>query len=92
MASGGFNKTKAKKLVKELKAEITNCNKSLKQLFADLDELQKGTGEISYWSGERAYEWIESALLEYDHNVALIGHNTACTNYLEMLVKGGTSL
>ena len=92
MAAGGFNKTKAKKLLKNLDAELKNCDMALKQLYADLDELQRGTGEISYWSGSRAYEWIESALLQYDHNVNLIAHNKKCTSYLETLVKGGSSL
>ena len=90
--AGGFTKTQAKAVVNSLDTDMAAFQKAVKQLQADLDQLQKGDGTSSYWSGERAYAWIKSALAHVDHDMVLLDHLDNCVDYFEQLVRGGAAL
>lgn len=89
---GGFSKSQAKTLVKNIDSEMATFSKHLKKLSDDLNELQKGDGTNAYWSGERAYAWIKQALGHVDHDNSLLEHIENIADYLDVLVNGGTSL
>ena len=90
--AGGFTKTQAKAVVNALNTDMAAFQKAVKQLQADLDQLQKGDGTTSFWSGERAYVWIKAALGHVDHDTVLLDHLDNCVDYFDQLVRGGSAL
>ncbi len=89
---GGYNKAKAKNLCKNLDTEVSNVQRAMKALNTDLEALQKGDGEVAFWSGERAYAWITNTLAFYDHNKVLLDHLDNCSEHLSNTVQGGSAL
>lgn len=89
---GGFSKSQAKAILKDMESEMATFSKHLKKLSDDLNELQKGDGTNAYWSGERAYAWIKQALGHVDHDNKLLEHIENIVDYLDGVVNGGASL
>lgn len=89
---GGFSKKEMAKLSKSLDSQVSAYQKALKNLSKDLDELQKGSDGVAYWSGQLAYNWIKTALAHVDHDKVLLDHLDNCSEHLERTVHGGSSL
>ena len=89
---GGFSKSQAKQLVKDIEAELATFSKHLTALSEDLNTLQKGDGTTAYWSGERAYAWIKTALEHVKHDDELLENLEAVKNALDLIVNGAASM
>lgn len=89
---GGFSKAKMKVLAKELDAEVSKFQKALKQLQKDVEDLQKGDADGPYWNGQLAYNWVKTCLAHIDHDKVLLDHLDNCSDYLNSIVSGGSSL
>ena len=89
---GGFTKAQAKSLVKDLDAQVSKFNKAVKALQTDINTLQKGGADGPYWNGTLAYNWVTNCLAHIDHDKVLLDHVDNCSEYLDNLVNGGSSL
>lgn len=94
--SGGFSKSQAKALMKNIDNEISKVNKAVQCLQKDLNAIQDGETKngkvVALWSGERAYSWISKALLHLDHDKVLLDHLAKCNEWLSFIINGGSSL
>lgn len=89
---GGLNKAQAKKTASSLRTELNKCNNAIKQIEKAMDELQTGKDGIAYWSGEKAYNWIKSALDHIANDKELLIHVQNCVNALDKVNLTASSL
>lgn len=89
---GGFSKAQAKSLVKDLGAQLSKFQKSVKQLQADVNQLQQGGQDGPFWNGDLAYDWVKHCLGHIDHDKVLLDHIDNCYEYLDALINGGSTL
>ena len=90
--SGGYDKTKLKKVQKTLESEINQLGAHLKKLKQDVEALEKGDGKTAYWSGTRAYTWYKNILAHYDHDIQLKKHAANCNLCIKMQLDGASTL
>ncbi len=70
-------------LVEKLSFEIDNFEDALSRLRSNVDKIQTGDQEKSYWNGNLAYGWIKSVLANIDHNKVLDENLRECLSYLK---------
>lgn len=82
-----INKEEAKTLSIELQKEIEKLSKSLEKLESNIDLLQIGDRNGSYWSGDNAKEFYKASLGHIDHDRTLIKKLEKCSEQLEIAIK-----
>lgn len=92
MASGnklGFKKSDLKKLVGNIDTELSKMKASLSKLDSDLEQLQRGSDGVAYWSGERAYTWVTNALKSVNKDKKLLGYLNDISDAIEVFYTYG---
>lgn len=89
---GGLSKTELKDLAQELENAGYFIRQELSLLDGYMSELQKGDGSKSYWSGERAYAWIESVLKHMDNDETKADKLTAASGAVASMAKASKNL
>ena len=82
-----YNKEEAKTLSLELQTEISRLKNSLAKLEVDLDVLQIGDKNGSYWNSANSYEFYKSALGHLDHDRTLLKNLEKCSEHLDSVIK-----
>ena len=70
-------------LISRYESELNKLKTAVGQLDTDLEIVQTGDDNGSYWNGEVAYNTVKACLgqVEYDYN--LIDELTKCLDYLK---------
>ena len=82
-----YSEDEAKTLSLELQKELDKLSKALDKLENNIDLLQIGDRNGSYWAGDNAKEFYKASLGHVDHDRNLIKKLEKCSEQLETAIK-----
>ena len=82
-----MNQEEIKKVALDLDKDIESIQKSLKKLKEDIGNIETGDTNGPYWSGDHAYQTVRAALLQIEHDTALLKDLENKVGYIHTLIK-----